>query len=236
MTGKIQPYPAGQLLNFSAQFAQPWQIVRPRVFRYMPQKYVDAFFADGALRLSSFAQFAKHADEERKDAAEGKGVRAGLGQNATVMLASAVGDDFYVLCGSLVYSEKMQGMFEGADGSFVIDDTVGFAGAIARALPGFKGGMEGPAIYQDSTTIYRDMGPKTLEELVEAHKRPDNTIDMDLIRQLHTQVGGAEEFFTKHSRYADQAEYRLLWGVDGCAQDFIDIKVPAARNFCRKLT
>lgn len=236
MSDPIKPHPAGQLINFTVQFTQPWQVVRPRVFRFLPQKYVDDFFADGSLRLSSFNQFAKHADEERKDGAEGKGVRTGIGEQATVFLASGVGSDCYVLCGSLIYSDQMRRTFPGADGSFVIDDTMGFAGAIARALPGFKGGMEGPAIYQDDTTIRRDMGPTSIEELVDAHKRPDNTIDMNLLLQLQGQVGGTEEFFTKHSRYANQAEYRLLWGIDGHAQDFIDLKVPAARQFCRKLT
>lgn len=236
MSDQIKPYPAGQLLQFGVQFAQPWQIVRPRVFRYLPQRYVDAFFDDGTLRLSSFSQFAKHADEERKDGAEGKGIRAGLGEKATVMMVTARGSDFYVLCGSLIFSKQMQETFQGADGSFVIDDTVNFAGAIARALSGFKGGMEGPAIYQDDPTIRRDLGATSLEDMMDAHKNPDGTISMDMLPQLQGQVGGMEEFFTKSSRYANQSEYRLLWGIDGEVPDFIDLKVPAARQFCRKLT
>jgi hypothetical protein len=43
-------------LNFSRQ----WSIVRPRLYRHLDSQYVDSFFKDGSLRLSSFAQFAKH--------------------------------------------------------------------------------------------------------------------------------------------------------------------------------
>lgn len=236
MSDQVKLYPAGHPLNFEIQFAQPWQIVRPRVFRYLPQKYVDAFFTDGTLRISSFSQFAKHADEERRDEKEGNGIRAGIGENATVIVATERGSDFYVLCGSLIFGKRMQETFEGADGCFVIDDTVNFAGAIARSLLGFKGGMEGPAIYQDDPTIRRDIGATTLDDMLNAHKNPDGTIYVALLPQLRAQVGGMEEFFTKSGRYANQAEYRLLWGIEGNAQDFIDLKVPAARQFCRKLT
>ena len=41
-----------------------WSVRLPVVVREMATKYVDEFFADGSLRLSSFATFAKHEDEE----------------------------------------------------------------------------------------------------------------------------------------------------------------------------
>lgn len=232
----VRPHPAGQLIYQEFRLPDPWLVVSPRVFRYLPQRFVDAFFEDGTLRLSSFNRFAKHADEERKDVAEGKGVRTGTGDQLTIVMGSARGSDLYVLCGSLIHSEQMSKTFPDADGAFAIDDTLQFAAAVARALPGFKAGMEGPAIYQDDTTIRRDMGATTLDDLLDASNKPDGTISMDLLPKLQAQVGGTEEFFTKSSRYANQAEYRLLWGVEGYATDLIDLKVPEAVQFCRKLT
>jgi hypothetical protein len=234
MTDKIQPYPAGQLAFDTLQFIQTWEVVRPRVFRYLPKQFVDEFFEDGSLRLSSFIQFAKHTDEQRKDAAEGKGVRTGLGENLTIVMATGRGSNCYVLCGSMVYSEKMRQTFGGADNCFAIDNTVAFAAAIARALPGFMNGLEGPAIYQDDTTIRRDLGSKTIGDFTS--QQPDGSIGLRIGPELQGQVGGYEEFFMKSSRYADQAEYRLLWAVEGQTQDHVTIKAPQARNFCRKLT
>jgi len=50
---------------------KPWHIYFPVLFRYLEQEYIDAFFRDGSLRLSSFKQFAKHKDEARNDWGEG---------------------------------------------------------------------------------------------------------------------------------------------------------------------
>lgn len=236
MADQIKPYPAGGLVTFEVQFARPWQIVRPRVFRFLDQKYVDQFFADGSLRLSSFNQFGKHSDEQRRDGAEGYGVRSGIGANLTVAMVSGRGSDCYVLCGSMLCTQKLKETFPGADGCFAIDDTVGFAQAVAHALPRFKSGLEGPAIYQDDPAIRRDMGIQTAEEFFDNHKNPDGTLSLNMLADVQSKVGGTEEFFVKHSRYADQAEYRFLWAVEGDAEDFIHIQVPEALKFCRKLT
>jgi hypothetical protein len=201
----------------------------------MDKAYVDQFFEEGTLRLSSFEQFRNHEDEQRGDRGEGFGLRQGIGQNATIMMVSGRGDDCYVLCGSLLYTAKLQETFPKADGCFVIDDTVNFANAIARVLLGFKGGLEGPAIYQDDPTIRRDLGAATVDDMFERHKNPDGTVSMDMFPEMQARVGGTEEFFIKHSRFADQAEYRMLWSVSGSAGGFIDLKVPEARQYCRQI-
>lgn len=235
MTDLVRPHPAGHLATISAQFARPWQIVRPRVFRYLPSRYVDAFFRDGSLRLSSFAQFGKHLDEQRRDEAEGRGVRIGAGEQLTVAYASSQGQDTYVLCTSLIYGERLQDTFEGSDGCFAIDNTIEFAGAVAQALAMFVTGLEGPCIYQEDPTIMRDLGDETFDQLVARHRQEDGTLNMDLLSEAHAKVAGTEPFFVKSMKYSDQAEYRMLWQVDGVASDFLDIKVPAARQYCRKI-
>jgi hypothetical protein len=64
-----------------------WSIVRPRLYRHMDDKYVESFFRDGSLRLSSFASFAKHPDEQLRDKAEGIGSRFSVGVGAIVMFS-----------------------------------------------------------------------------------------------------------------------------------------------------
>ncbi len=235
MSYQINPYPASQLKILSIQFSQQWDVVLPRIFRFIEQVYVDKFFEDGTLRLSSFEQFRKHSDEQRRDSAEGFGLRQGIGQNATIMTVSGRGGDCYVLCGSLLCTEKLQGTFPEADGCFAIDDTICFAQSIAHALPGFTRGFEGPAIYQDDPTIRRDLGADTVDEMFKRHSNPDGTLDMNKLFEMQASIGGYEEFFMKHSRFAYQAEYRLLWSVSQKVDDFIDLKVPEARQYCRKL-
>lgn len=214
---------------------QTWEVIRPRVFRYLEAKYVDAFFKDGFLRLSSFSRFAQHADEQRKDASEGMGVREGIGENAHVIMATGRGHDCYVLCGSTIYNEAAQELFPDADACFAIDDTVRFAIEVARAIAGFKGGLEGPAIYQDNTIIRRDLGEEKIEELLEKHRLPDGNLDMRMLGEMQAKVGGFEEFFIKQSRFSAQAEYRFLWSVNGTADDYVDLKVPQALNYCRRI-
>lgn len=36
----------------------------------------------------------------------------------------------------------------------------------------------------------------------------------------------------KSAKYAQQAEYRLIWLVNGIASPFLDIMAPEARQFC----
>src|SRR6185437_2766358 len=94
-------HPKNSPLTFNVQFSRPWSIVRPRVYRFLESKWIDAFFEDGSLRLSSFRQFAQHEDEQRHDPAEGWGIRAGVGPNMTVFMVGGRGSDAYVLCGTV---------------------------------------------------------------------------------------------------------------------------------------
>jgi hypothetical protein len=86
------------------------------------------------------------------------------------------------------------------------------------------------------TTIYKDIGPTTAEELMERHRNPDGTLDMGMLQDMHRKAGGIEEYFIKHSRHAQECEYRLLWATGQTVDEFIDIKVPDAIQFCRHVT
>jgi len=91
-----KPHPTASPPTLNIQFVRPWTILRPRLYRYLPSKWVDAFFHDGSLRLSSFNEFSKHTDEQRADPQEGRGVRVGVGIAATIVTATGRGHDCYV--------------------------------------------------------------------------------------------------------------------------------------------
>lgn len=233
------PFPSdrieGSPSTFNVQFQKPWDILRPRFYRFMQKNYVDDFFETGALRLSSFTAFKAHADEQRRDANEGFGLRWGVGQNATIAMVGGRGADCYVLCGSTAGIQSVAEVFPDCDSCLVISDTLSFGASVASAIPHFKGGMEGPAIYKDDLTILRDIGTKTIDEIMNQHKNSDGTISMSMLSAIHQDIGGIEEFFVKHSSFSKQSEYRILWAVEGTAEEYLHIKVPSARQFCRRL-
>ena len=138
------------------QFTTPWNVFTPRLFRYLKSEHVEAFWADGSLRRSSFAQIATHADEQRHDANEGS------------------------------------------------------ANVICRTEAGGR-------------ADHRRM-----------HKAPGGTTTYDEDLLLGTIAGAADHvpLFLKEERFADQAEYRLLWFTDGVVPPYLSIKAPDARQFC----
>jgi hypothetical protein len=156
MTDSNATHPTSSPPTISMSFARPWSILRPRVYRYLETQYVEAFFRDGSLRLSSFARFAEHPDEQRKDTTEGMGARFGIGSHATINWFGGRGHDHYVLCGTIHNTKNVRDQFKQYDACMAIDNVTAFANAVASAIPYFKGGTEGMVIYQDDTTRPRN--------------------------------------------------------------------------------
>ena len=201
----------------------------------MQSQYVDQFFKDGSLRLSSFRLFAKHADEGRRDTTEGRNILFGTNDKASVFMMVAMGFDCFVLCGTTSNIESTKKDFSDCDACLVIDDTIEFANRVSFQIPYFKRGIEGPVIYSDDPSIGRSLGPASADEMLEKYKLPNGEINMDMLSDLRRRMGGPEEMFVKSGVYAHQSEYRLLWQSSQPTSDFIDIKAPDAIQFCRKM-
>ena len=231
-----EKHPKSSPPTFNLQFGRPWSIVRPRLYRHLEAKYVEAFFTDGSLRLSSFVHFSEHPNEQRRDTSEGRGMRMALGSQATIGIFGGKGHDCYVLCGTLHNTEGVRKEFDNCDACIAIDNVTEFAGAVSLKIPFFKGGFEGMALYQDETMILKNLGDMKVEEFMEPYKNPDGTVKMDMIFDAARMAGGVEEYFVKHSHFARECEYRLLWGSSEKVEPFIDIKVPEATRFCRHVT
>lgn len=141
-------------------FMRPWTVRTPWVYRYLPAAYVDLFFETGELRLSSFAAFQKHKDEEREDRREGNNLlihRTEQKGGQTVVINMDVGHDSYVLCGSALASRDLMAKF-GCDSAIVIRDTTSFSNAVATQIPGFIGGLEGVCSYSKMKILMKDLG------------------------------------------------------------------------------
>jgi hypothetical protein len=214
----------------SLPFGQHWQVVRPSVYRYEDQKWINEFFETGRLRLSTFTKFATYPDEIRGDKNEGHDVSYGeTRDNKSVVVAHAQGMSSAIFCCSHRLNHQLREGFN-RDSAFQIMDTVGFAFEISRQLPGFRGGLEGTCIYRNNRSINRKINIDT-----EKYRLPDGNLDMKMIPDLCRELGGPELVLLKHKQYENQQEYRILWELDAVSGEFMDIVAPKARQFCRKV-
>lgn len=215
----------------SLTLASQWHVFTPQVYRILPEVYVDEFFNTGRLRLSSFKQFATHPDEERGDR-EGWHILVGKGTKQTVFAVAGHGSDSYVLSAT---QRADPGLFDrfGSTSAILIRDTLSFGTAIARQLPGYKLGMEGPCVYKDGS-IECDIGDFELEQL--RTNAQDKTLDLNRLGGFVLNMAGAEVFFRKRARFEHQGEYRWVWLIDREVPESTFVDVPDARQYCEKAT
>ncbi len=214
----------------SLGFTRPWTVLLPRLTRYLEAEYVDLFFNDGTLRLSSFKAFREHADEERGDLLEGRvamEIKAPNGQHAIV---SMNGQEAYVLCAGTVENKTMEASFATNSG-FRILNTLAFADSISKQIAGFVGGFQGPCIYRDDVVIRKE--DKNLIKPPDEYNNPEEfSEEYDKYVQRQTIDG----YFVKRLKFAHQSEYRFIWFAQGEEKKYLDIKCPEAIKFCEKLS
>jgi hypothetical protein len=215
-------------------FSKPWRILQPVMYRMMARRWVDAFFDTGALRLSTFAQFRRHADEQRLDDQEGQlqFEHVGHDRNGEPRYLSVNGDfgrNAYVLCGSMSNAPALNEEF-GTDAYIAIQNTTRFAEAVAVHIPGFIGGNEGPCAYLSARTIERDLSPIPWEHL-RCPEHPGK-LNEPRVHAFLDQALGDHPYYLKHLSYARQVEYRLFWLTNREVDGHLDIMVPEAMRFC----
>ena len=144
----------------TVQFTTPWNVFTPALFRYLKSEYVEAFFEDGSLKLSSFTHFATHADEQRHDASEGSASvihRTDDGGGQTIAARAVLGQNAYVLCGSTHHDLQLMKAFD-CDSYIRIENPMAFGQAVAWRIAGFAGRAEGLCLYQHFRGIEGDLG------------------------------------------------------------------------------
>lgn len=216
------------------QFTSPWNLVTPLVHRYLAADFVDAFFADGSLRLSSVEQFAAHPDEQRNDPSEGTANffhRTEDEGGQTIAAHVEQGQNAYILCGSAYYSPDLMAAFE-CDSYIRINDTVAFSQAVSRHIPGFTGGAEGPCRYQSARAFERDLGFVDGINVTLPNGSPG--YDQQRLMEVLNQGIGVVPLFLKERSFAAQAEYRFVWFCASPVEPHFDIRVPEARELCSK--
>ena len=117
------------------------------------------------------------------------------------------------------------------DSGFRVNDTTAFGCAIANAIPGFRGGLEGACIYVGERVLRRKSVPIDFESMrISPHGKE---MDMGAMFAAISNVAGDDLLFLKLKNYEQQCEYRLIWYAEN-AQDYIDVTCPEAREFCTR--
>lgn len=205
----------------------------PMVYRYLEKEWIDQFFSEGKIRLSSFKKFRKHEDEQRGDKGEGNNILIGTGNDKTIYAVVSTGVDAFVLSTSLLYSRDLYTDFK-VTGCFVIERPLEFMQEISKHIPDYKGINFGPCIYKPEALINRQLPDFSLDSL----KNEDDPTKTDLNKIFATsnQIGGHDVLFRKTLKHAHQHEYRILWHSDlKELRDFIDIVAPDSIKYCREI-
>ena len=202
-------------------FIQPYI---PMVYRYLEKQWIELFFSEGKIRLSSFNKFRKHLDEQRGDKVEGNNILIGTGNDKTIYAVVSTGIDAFVLSTSLLYSKSLYNDFK-VDGCFVIERPLEFMQEISKHIPEYKGINFGPCIYKSEVLIKRQLPDFNLDTL----KSEDDPTKNDMSKLFTTSnlIGGNDVLFRKTLKHASQHEYRILWHSDQKdLPDYIDIIAP----------
>jgi hypothetical protein len=149
------------------------------------------------------------------------------GPNSRASVLATNGQEAYVMCASTVETALPA---DGSMAAFRILDTLAFANAISSQILGFVGGTEGLCSYRDNTML-KKTDPSSFEP-------PPEGADVEKWFEDHERRIGKhsiDAFFVKESRFSHESEYRFIWFASGPHREYLDIKCPAAKQFCERV-
>lgn len=210
-------------------FSRLWNIRLPILTRYLEAEYVNEFFEDGSLRLSSFRAFRNHPDEERGDVFEGRANMEISSPNAHYAICAVNGQETFILSTSTVESRKLKATFSNNSG-FRILNSLAFADCVSRQIPGFLRGCQGLCSYRDDILLRKkDDEPMRSPDSYENPEKWAEDYGKYVARQA------IDAFFIKRAKYSHQGEYRFIWFAQGSEKDCLRVKCPDAVTYCERL-
>jgi hypothetical protein len=193
--------------------------------RFLAQKYVDQFFEDGSLRLSSFEAFRKHPDERRRDTGEGfvaMDLLTPAGNSIQAM--GGTGDEIYVLCASMI--DKPPSLPRGQGAICILRPKL-FLESVATAVPGYVRSTMGRCEYRSEAVIRKVISREI--------QPPADDEDPDRWLAKQKQFMGTiaiDGLFQKHESYSHESEFRFMWVAAGESKEYLDLCCPGARSHC----
>ncbi len=192
------------------------------------QNYIDEFFENGNLFISSFENFKMYDDEMQGDISEGQSLIGGFDENGNghhVFYEGAM--QAYILCTTKNLSDEVIVDFNGV-GAIKIVNSVLFAKEIARKLPFVNVGIEGSCIYVESKVQHLEDEKNELFQKI-------NFSNRDMMNETITALSNGVEIFMKYKKYEHQNEHRLAWFSERKIKSGIVVHCPEAVQYCEKL-
>lgn len=218
-----------------------WHQRSPVVYRYLESQFIDKFFNEGELRLSSFKKFKQHPDEQRGDSHEGKAILVTGGNNVTAYAIAEFGGNALVMSASEIHQKELYDVFC-VDGCFAVENPPMFGLAICRAISNCIAGMQGPCNYYDRRVLEKDSPTLRLEDFgissngSVAEPKAVGQAEMNRIAGPALQsVFGDDAIFLKTREYAHQREHRLVWFTENNVPETLIISCPDAVQYCKRL-
>lgn len=204
----------------------------PQLIRFMEKEYVEQFFNEGILRLSSFDKCKTLEDQNRRDHDEGVTNLVGMKDDYCIKMRYGIGRNPYLLCASYFMSTPRE--IKNADGStagengVIITNPDEFVKQVLEAL--IDKGVHittvlwGPCHYSDKKiTKHLDQEPKIFS---------DKSFDAKELILFANRIGGYDVFFEKSLLFKHEVEWRFAFVVEEDHPDTIDIQIKQPNLFC----
>jgi hypothetical protein len=209
----------------------------PYLARAMHTQFVDAFFADGPLRIPSWSKLREHDDAARRDVREGTAHLILTTPTLSAQYVSWEGRPAYVLCASATPFATLP-----HDQSVLrIVDAQAFCDEVAQCIPSFTHAKRGYCIYTDDRNLNKVQSTPLPEMPIPS---PDVPFDGDAwerdlkqwnIASSARLIGEVDDcYFIKPTAFVHEAEYRFIWFTSGPCEPYIEIACPSARVFCNR--
>ena len=217
---------------------KPVNIKLPIVYRYMEKQFVDNFFSNGLLRISSFDRFKEYPDEIRGDQSEGTGSFETVSVEGTQnILITDSGKNKYLMSSSLVYDKSLFETFD-VDGCIRINDPIAFSNSIMNSILGSTECFLGFCNYQE----YRHIKKVITSFSDKDDMADDGTLTIggqNFNNRINETIGnGIDLLFLKEMKYQPQSEFRFVWAVNSDffkINNYIDIDCKEAIQFCQRV-
>lgn len=220
-------------------FIKPLSFKLPVVVRYLEKaEFVEAFFATGALMLTTYSRCQSIEDAVRRDPKEGHSTFAFDHGGYTTAGIQQVGKRSYMLCGSMIESAAQAERF-GAASYIRINDPLRFAEAVSRWIPGCQGVRFGPCIYRErrETTKATSSLLPPVQDLLSATpdnlERTFNEMNRSLAQAVEQELAAEPYFLKEADPFAADAEFRFVWTVPYDVEGSRIVECPDAIPFCQ---
>jgi hypothetical protein len=189
------------------------------IIKMSKSAHIDHFFNDGSLRLGSFKYFNEFDHPEIGDPTEGSFILVGKDRHITAFAQIAGGFNYLAFCcfaGELDQSISKEFNY---DSAFEIVDIEGFADAVQSVINSTVY-LHGECLYSKNRIIRGSANG------FDFFSTMSNRL-LDLVSEA--------KFFLKPIHLSHQSEFRFLWKMNKDFSGFLDIKVPEAIKYCRRI-